>query len=434
MDPTDHEEGVLPLNWLNTLVISLLTGVLGLLSGGFIMNACVTWYRISGFEGKAGFAVVGVALLGGIAGLVIGVVAARIVASGANPGLLKGLGYGSGSVLGIAVLAAILCRLGADIPPRINGRALELSIEIRCPGRFQNPALLDAATLYAAVYLPERGRQPGGEFLLEQARMENGLWVIPATVPLSTSSAKKFLRVYLSKEDDLMFRLPLQSDPGEEDLDWTEWLEPGWDAGTERPPPEDRFALRYRVVVVEPSPSETEPVEDADNLFIEPGPEAPLEAWLARVNSGGTSEQMGTIMAAISSRPAELAQLIRASDAETRELALAAVPSLAEIAPEVAEAVRTEGLEIADSLRYFNEMDSSDPQFLQFQVELRSRFNYWKRAWWNVFHKMNWDGRPQLQEIHDLAQVRAGDTSMDEIVVNARVILDALNQGEDTNP
>src|SRR5262249_23065036 len=125
-------------------------------------------------------------------------------------------------------------------------------------------------------------------------------------------------------------------------------------------------------------------------------------------------------------RQTELAWLIRTTNSTTRELALSAVRKLTRMSPEVRDAVLAEGREIADGVRKFNEMNKDEPRFWDVQIELRSRFNYWKHAWWTVFRTYGLDGRPPVKEIYDLALVRARDTSMGEIEVNARVILEAL--------
>src|SRR4051794_735046 len=108
------------MNWLLSLLIALLSGILGLFSAGFIMSACVKWYRISSFEGGAGYAVMFAALGGGIAGFVIGLVTTRLVAAGANPGFFKGLGCAWGVILVISAVAVTSCWALADIPPEID--------------------------------------------------------------------------------------------------------------------------------------------------------------------------------------------------------------------------------------------------------------------------------------------------------------------------
>jgi len=137
---------------------------------------------------------------------------------------------------------------------------------------------------------------------------------------------------------------------------------------------------------------------------------------------------------AIEDRQDELAQLIRSQDAGARELALPAVTGMQRISPVISQALLAEAELIKDGIRDFNRMDEKDAAFLSVQVELRSRFNYWKRAWWTAFHQLGIDGRRPVEEIHDLATERSRGTSMDEIVLNARVVLDALDGSGGSQP
>lgn len=254
------------MSWISSILIALLSGGLGLVCGGAIMAKCVDWYRVSSFEGKAGFAVVGVALVGGIAGFVVGLIATRIVAAGPSPGLLKGVGAACGTVLLLALIALIVCRLRADLDPTLNGQPLELLIELRCPADFSLPAPSpdDDFRPSAGVYLPRGRRLPTAPVALDAATQTDGRWVLPATLPLTTSAKQKFLLVSLSPEQSLIFSLPLRPQPREADMQWSTWYESGWDVGTPKPPPEATFAVRYRVQIeAPPAPAPPDPAVPA---------------------------------------------------------------------------------------------------------------------------------------------------------------------------
>ena len=79
-------------------------------------------------------------------------------------------------------------------------------------------------------------------------------------------------------------------------------------------------------------------------------------------------------------------------------------------------------------------MKSEDPQFLDIQVQLRTRFNYWHQAWWTVHQLTGVDGRPPVQELFGLALVRSKDSTMDEIVANAQAHLDGIKSSPAKNP
>ena len=82
-----------PVSWLSSLVIALLTGIISLFASGVVAALAVEWYRISSFEGGSGFFVIGMALLGGMAGTVIGLIAARLSAARAATVVRQGVGH-----------------------------------------------------------------------------------------------------------------------------------------------------------------------------------------------------------------------------------------------------------------------------------------------------------------------------------------------------
>src|ERR1043166_8226881 len=96
------------MSWISSVVVALLTGGLALFVAGCVAGACVSWYRISGFEGGSGYFMGAIALLGGIAGMFIGLITSRLVAASPAPGFFKSLGLSWGIVLGIAGVATLI--------------------------------------------------------------------------------------------------------------------------------------------------------------------------------------------------------------------------------------------------------------------------------------------------------------------------------------
>jgi hypothetical protein len=416
------------VTWLSSLFISLLTGGLGLLCGGFIMNLCVGWYRVSSFEGKSGYAVVSVAFLGGIAGFALGLIVSRIIAAGADPGFLKGLGYATGATLAIALVALGLCRLGADLAPEIDGQSLELVIEIRCPESFTLPATTDEYGATAEVYLPGGQRQPSGNLRLAEATRIDGHWVVPATLPLTTRSSSKYLNARFSKETSLIFSLPLRSNPKSSDMEWSNWVDSAWDAGQPEPAKEAKFNLRYRVQLHQAPPPEPDPAAEEADRFAALDPGEPLEQWLEFASPAGPMERNNAIADIVAQRQDELATLVLSTDPELREKAMLMSQYLATPTPAVGDALLAEGRAIAEEIRKSNVMQDDDPGLVQILFDLSTRFNSWKRAYWVVTQRLGQDGRPIYREIHELASVRPPGTKMDEIKLNARVILDELDK------
>jgi len=126
--------------------------------------------------------------------------------------------------------------------------------------------------------------------------------------------------------------------------------------------------------------------------------------------------------------------MIASGDADKSRAALNGVYRMQEVSDEVRDAVAAEAGEIAAAIREFNEMPADDPRFHDFRIDLPARFNTWAWAWWTVIQRRKLDGRPPMQEIFDLAQKRATDTSMSEIVENTKRILDALPAETSASP
>ncbi len=62
------------MTWLVSLLVACICGVLGMLHAGVIANACVSWYQVSSREGESGYFVIFIAMGGGIAGLIPGLI------------------------------------------------------------------------------------------------------------------------------------------------------------------------------------------------------------------------------------------------------------------------------------------------------------------------------------------------------------------------
>src|SRR5215470_9084510 len=96
------------MNWMISTFVALLTGGLGLFVAGFVAAGCVHWYHISGFEGKSGYFMGAIAILGGTAAFFIGLVISRVIAATATPGFLKEVAFSLAMVLVMGSVAALI--------------------------------------------------------------------------------------------------------------------------------------------------------------------------------------------------------------------------------------------------------------------------------------------------------------------------------------
>ena len=417
------------MSWLTSLIVAVLSGVLGLVVAGLVTATLSQWLEVSNREGAAGYLMIFVALIGGAVGFALGLGSSRVIAGMPEPGFLKALGISGGAVLVLGGIALLLGWLRADFSPKIDDKNLELAIEVHCPNDFTLPKELDEYGAYACVRIPgSRQYQQQGKLDLAHARQADGCWIVTAIVPLQTSSANKVMDVRFSKSSSLTFGLPLPRHPNRSDCEWSKWIASMWDAGTAEPPPDNKFNLRYRVKLVEPPAPAPDAAEVRAQEFAALKPDAPLEEWLPFLFEEPNAERTRVVIEHINSQQADLAKLLRSADKQMREHAFSAVDYVEKPAPEVVEVVLAEGRDIAEGIRRFNALPENNPKFHDVLLDLRTRFNVWKQAWWTIHQRLGVDGRPPVQAIYDLATVRARGTAMDEIEVNARVFIEALTK------
>jgi hypothetical protein len=359
-------------------------------------------------------------------GFFLGLAVAGIVAGSVAPWFWKAFGISWGIVLAISSIATCVCWLLADIPPKIDGQELSLEIELRLPVGQTNLPAMDSGETYlevGSVVRHVQRKSKRGELDIAKARLEEGRWVIPGAVHLFTMRGLRSADFMIGGES-CGFIIPLPARPGKKFEQWSNWFP---DPPPNRAPwPDTKPSCRFRVQRIVPPPPPPDPEVVKAEEFAALKPEAPLSDWLAFFQPRAPEQRLISIATMAHQRPAELAELIRSPDSRLREPALSAVEWFIQIRPEVSEAVLAEGREVASAVRRFNEMKTDEPRFYDVQVELRTRFSHWRHAWWRVHQLTGVDGRPPVQEILDLALVRAKDTSMDEIVINARAHLEGL--------
>lgn len=239
------------LTWIATLATAVLAAVCGAFTVGYLANLCVRWYRISGFEGGAGYYVLLLGILGAGAGLVIGTICSRVVVRGVEAHFLKGLGLSIAVVCCLTLIAGLLAFLGADHPPKLEGKDLVLDVQLRTPPGYPKLAKSPEFQPSFAILRGHSNKSGGyGSFDFESSREEAGQWTINGQADLLTSTAGKTVWISLEKGMSLYFRIALPSHPTKANLDWTGWQpvddiykDQTW-LKTDRQQP---FTIRYRV-------------------------------------------------------------------------------------------------------------------------------------------------------------------------------------------
>jgi hypothetical protein len=241
-----------------TVGVAVTNAAAACLGAGVAAAVWAAWYHVSSREGEAGFFVVGIALLGLIGGLVVGVICARIVAASASPGFLRAVQLSLTATLGLLVLATAIARLGADFPPTIDGKELAVEIEVRLPAGMAVPSPNQHSGLQWMVTITADSgarRQSVNRMDAGRARHEDGRWIVLASVHLHTSDAGKSLGITLADDSrSQFFRLPLASRPTRADMSWSAWQTEPHTGDLAPIPATEAVAMRYRVQFYQPLP------------------------------------------------------------------------------------------------------------------------------------------------------------------------------------
>jgi hypothetical protein len=230
--------------WLSLLLLPLVAAALGTFLAGAVASLAVRWYRITSREGASGYFVVSVGLLGLVAGLLIGLIACVIVRpeSLARFGLAAALGIGV--VVVLALVAGIIARLLADVPPTIEGESLLLRVEVReriaeMTASPAGPGFVSLGSLKGRTVR----KSFRGPLWTEQASDASGFRISSGVVEIFTSRGKRLLMIDPGAGETVGYFLRLSAFPGRKFFNWSEWLpktRPGAD-------PRGRLTYRFRI-------------------------------------------------------------------------------------------------------------------------------------------------------------------------------------------
>jgi hypothetical protein len=230
------------VTWIVSLVVAVLSAVFGVLFAGTLAALLVEWYRISSFEGGSGYFVVLMALVGGIGGFLIGLIASRVVLARPKPAFWKQLGLSWMVIIVLSGVAAGVARLLADVPPEIDGQTLFVHLELRWPDGKVPSAEMRAqpgiVTLGAVSGSVVREREDGPLFTDRGAFVDNH-WVMPGEVGVFTERGRRLLMFRIGETQLPAFALPLPGRPWKEYREWSGWL-------PETSDPSNAEGFRYR--------------------------------------------------------------------------------------------------------------------------------------------------------------------------------------------
>ena len=196
------------MKWSHSLAVAAFTGLIGLFAAGFATSLGVKWYDVHAFEGAEGFVVAACAILGLIAGFVVGLGLSRLVARSERPSAPKAAAVSAAALVVTIVAITTMARILADIPPLSEGEQLFLMVEVQTPVGYPSPD-----TLSGIGYLKLRHKERGPLFK-EDVRFVDDRWVIPGVVRVFTSRGRRSLDVVIGEVQLGAFCTALTGAPG----------------------------------------------------------------------------------------------------------------------------------------------------------------------------------------------------------------------------
>lgn len=406
------------MSWLISLGTGLITATLGGVTMGFLADRWTVWFRVSNFEGAAGFFVLFNILFGAVGGLAIGVICARHAIHGNEINFLRGLLVATAWVGVLGGVLGVVSYGIADHPPRLEGRTLLLDLEIRTPPR---PLGEENSELKPMVYLENaQGRTTSYAAVDSQpARQEEGGWILPASLPLKSSSSPRTVRVYWPDGPNVTVPVPLPPKPTRSHFGWSDWLSPAsvdCRKDSVEPGADGEVQLRYRVDFQRPAPPQPSAAEvarqrettEAASLAALPS-NASLQERLPFTRHGVTETTQQEALRAIRSAPRfaqDFASLVTGEDAAAAGETLRLVPRLPGPEKPLVEPVSAAGRDLLNRLNRVIEIpESADPAY-HAAADISVRFSGWMAAVFHLRERAGGDFTPELRGLLTAARRR----------------------------
>ena len=420
------------MKWLALILSSLPAAIVGLICGGLIGQLQISWFRLSEANGTQYFRVVAFAFFGGILGLVLGLVMARLLSTHDTASGLRSAAASSSAVLALALMVLAVSRYFGHVPPTLDGQKLTLQVEVRLPPGRAKPApqakltpdaLYESSTSgFNLTSVNTIGRNFGviGSMDAKASREEQGRWIVPGDAPMETSRGQRALDFTVDGQDIERFIAPVPAHPSVASLQWSGWLPAPDDAG--HPWPDSKPSYRFRVQKVEPVKREAELPADEQSDFIRWKAElsavpadAPLTAYFKFTRYNAPTGINSLAMATMSARPdfdAGMRALMLSENSDDAATALRLIEHVPHPTPELLHAVEAVGSDLADRMRKVNATSATtDPDYLG-AADVSVRFTGWIMAVAKLRAKDGGNFIPELRTIVELSRVRNDSEAM----------------------
>jgi hypothetical protein len=390
------------MSWPSSIGVALLTAALSAVAAGFVAAGCVDWYNISSREGKSGYFIIFIGLVGAVAGLIGGLVISRFFG-----GFFAGLGVSAASMMGLAGIVAGCCWALADIAPTLHGHSLMLEVEFRLPPGAPKPGGPESKP----QLIFERGdHRTSGELNVDKAYLEDGRWVVPGSVFMNSMRNPRSIAMSLEGKSAVGFQLEFPSRPGEKYQQWSRW-QPDWPQF-----PANETMYRFRIQEIIPPP---------EVPYVDPFPtmtkDTPLEQWLPYYDPWERNkEQSAAALAMIRSRPADLAELVRSPAPEKYDMAMQSLQKQLPLDPLLMAAMK-------DVLAQMESQVETVPREDVAEGELFNRFNRWGYTWYVINAGLTGKARAEAREPGEtmlrLVKARESSPIMQRVASEAQDLL-----------
>jgi len=243
------------VNFIASLFIGVLTGVLAGACSGYVTAMTYQWHQFSNREGAGGYAVIAFAILGFVAGTVLGTTIAALMGVTEVLAWFKGLGASFAAVLVLSGAALGYSYMSMQRPPMIDGERLSLEVELKgAPGVDLRPSPERACSVQMhAIKLSWFSRSGEARYLAsstfkpqsEAGPLADEPTVLRTSLPLDTDE-RRLLCFSITGIPDQSFYPFIAEVPATKDLEWTEWKAATF-GKMESLPEEQRLSVRVRV-------------------------------------------------------------------------------------------------------------------------------------------------------------------------------------------
>jgi MFS family permease len=238
------------MRYLRAFAIGVITAVVGMFLAIFASDYLTRLYHVSDMEGQRGMAVIFLfAPLGLVIGFAIGVIAALCTRWSGLVGFVKTQGLSILIVIAIAAAVSGLLWVGADKPPKIDGKEVVLEFELKIPPTIQIPAELNDYTIRGSLYVDNKENRVAS-IDVESITKQDGYVIVSGTVALMSHSANRSLFASIGNEPGASQFIDLKTLPAaprKENETWSDWIPATQHADLSPVPEPERIAVRYRV-------------------------------------------------------------------------------------------------------------------------------------------------------------------------------------------